>query len=109
MGDETYSSTHVSDCKFLSFCHPSAQELPLQKVPHFGGKLGAALSALGCRTAGDVAQLPWATLEARFGPEAAHSVRQRVRRRAGGLCVSGSRLHVQGGQQLTYECPQSTR
>lgn len=88
------------------FGHPSAQELPLQKVPHFGGKLGAALSALGCRTAGDVAQMPWATLEARFGPEAAHSIRQRVRWR---VCVGQQcwRWHVEIRKEAkAHECPQ---
>ena len=55
------------------------RDLPLKKLRNFGGKLGAELDAMGCRTAGDVAALPLATLRARFGEERAAFIAAAVR------------------------------
>ncbi|WIA12559.1 hypothetical protein OEZ85_006220 [Tetradesmus obliquus] len=46
------------------------QDLPLGKVKGLGGKLGAALEALGAATAGAAAGLSYEALLAHFGPKA---------------------------------------
>lgn len=48
--------------------------LPLRKIPGFGGKVGDALQALGCTTAGDVEALSMGALSELFGPEKAQSI-----------------------------------
>ena len=53
-------------------------DLPLKKLRNFGGKLGIELEALGCTTAGEVAQHPQAALEARFGLQRAAWMLQAV-------------------------------
>ncbi|KAI7843160.1 hypothetical protein COHA_003144 [Chlorella ohadii] len=55
------------------------QDLPLSKLRGFGGKLGEQLEALGCTTAGQVQQLPRATLVSRFGAERAAGIEEAVR------------------------------
>jgi len=54
-------------------------DFPLQKIQNFGGKLGVALSRLGCSTAGDVQSLPIATLEKEFGQDRAAWISAAVR------------------------------
>ncbi|KAK9829326.1 hypothetical protein WJX72_005200 [[Myrmecia] bisecta] len=55
------------------------QDLPLKKIRNFGGKLGAELDAMGCRTAGDVIALPHQQLRQRFGEEKAGWIAGAVR------------------------------
>lgn len=50
------------------------KELPLKKLRNFGGKLGEELQALGCATAGQVAELPKQELEAHFGSQRAAAI-----------------------------------
>jgi nucleotidyltransferase/DNA polymerase involved in DNA repair len=45
-------------------------DLPMTKIRNFGGKVGEALSQLGCSTAADVQALPMATLMKTFGDDA---------------------------------------
>eukprot|EP00884_Botryococcus_braunii_P006782 jgi/Botrbrau1/16104/Bobra.7_2s0069.1 len=50
------------------------KDLPLRKLRNFGGKLGEELQALGCATAGQVAELPKQELEAHFGSQRAAAI-----------------------------------
>lgn len=61
------------------------QDLPLDKLGGFGGKLGEALKSMGCITAGQVQALSHATLAARFGEERAGWIEE---------AVSGPRLDL---------------
>jgi hypothetical protein len=47
------------------------RDMPMAKVRNFGGKLGATLAALGCKTAADVQSLDYAQLEQAVGDQAA--------------------------------------
>lgn len=53
--------------------------LPLARIRNFGGKLGAALEALGCATAGDAQALPPDALRRAFGAERAAAIALAVR------------------------------
>ena len=73
---------------------PLLRRLPLSKLPGFGGKLGAAVTAAtGAETAGDVAALPLDALKAAFrgsgdgGDAAALSVFRAVRGESGAPVV----------------------